>query len=219
MLAFVQVSKTQTKKNLQFYDLYQKCYDQSCFVQSVAKISKLCIPGHIIGCILLPGHLSSTVYKKKIADEPTKLYMNFYSTAKKDRKIFCYPIINTFLFEQSVPGIKKGNISALKIQQDKLKELKLQLNRNAIRTFRSKLQTFNNSQKVFCKSRVLIMRKEHIINIFMGIKAVELRKQKLNDYIVPKITKNFQMKQLLKQKKHKQNEKALGKLRKFVSNL
>ena len=170
--------------------------------------------GYIIGAILLIGHLSSHDYIP-LADETVAHYIKLYKQ-QKCRSVKCYPIVATIAFQQPILGIEKGNVSAMKINTKLQNILNEAIGNESIHFFQRKLTHFDVTKSTTLQYRILILRKDHIINTFLGWKSAEFRMNSLNNALLPKITNLTDLKKLKKYKLWTR-QKEVARLKEFVN--
>lgn len=187
MLAYIQISKTITKKKneLTFQKLYRNCFPHIHHsTVAPAILNDQYQAGHIVGAVLLIGYVEQDRYERLI-DAANQQHLKFYiSTLSKKRTIHCYPVVAVLPFDESVKSTQKGQISALKIKDDLLKKLKSKV---PVQVLQCLSNDFMVTNKKILTHRILTLRKEHAINLMAGIKTAEFRTNKLGDRMLAKI--------------------------------
>ena len=216
MLAYIQVSKSTKKIDGKFHQLFRNCHYKDATSELYINIKSTMKPGYIVGAILLIGHIPSEEYTT-MSDETTEQYIKFYQKGQNNN-ILCYPILATIHFRRPIFGIPKGNTSALKLNSELLNTLETAVGKQTLDFCKKKLKTFAMTKSVSMESRVLILRKPHIINTFLGYKAAEYRSTALSNVFLPRIKNSTDLKKILRYRldtRKKQTEKLKCYLSKF----
>ena len=217
MIAYIQISKSITKnaKQQSFQRLYRNCFPyihQSPL--NPASLHKLYKGGYIVGAILFIGYLEQSTYKHLI-DAANQQHLSFYLNSKKSIKsINCYPAIAVIPFNVPIKSTQKGQISALKVNEILLKRLHDKMGKRTLKMFKFLVNEFEVSKNKILSHRIVTLRKEHAINLMMGIKSAEFRINRFGDKMLAKIKSNKDLKKLLLRKR-KPNAKGVSKLSKF----
>ena len=217
MLAFIQISKTNTTKDAKYY---WNAHFRRCFPSIKASrlnptaMKRNFKPGHIVGAVLFPGRIDQETYTS-IADPANTSYMKLYKAQKNKQTIYVYPSIAIVPFKTSFPGTQRGNIAPLFIKDHNLAK---QCNQavgstvmKALKTLLKQYQITSNTKVI--EKRMLVLRLEHAINLMCGIKSAEFRTQRIADKFLKKITTKRDLKILSKYKKrpHARNVRKLLK--------
>lgn len=219
MIAYIQISKTITKneKHVSFHRLYRKCFphihDSSLNPASLHKLYK---GGYIVGAVLFVGYLEQCNYRQLI-DVANQQHLSFYSNESKAKKsISCYPTIAVIPFKIPIKSTQKGQISALKVNKELLVTLQNKMGKQTLKMFNFLAKKFEVSTNKTLSHRIITLRKEHAINLMMGIKSAEFRTNRFGDTMLPKITASKDVKRLLFRKR-KPFLKGVSRLSKFCS--
>ena len=211
MLAYIQISNTITDdKQYSFHQFYRNCF--SHVHHSATSLQQKCKPGNIVGVVLFAGYLPHEKYSKLI-DAANQQHLKFYKTTK-NKSIYCYPVIATFPFDVPIKSTQPGQMSALKIKPELFKTLQSKLPTLIFIAMRTLFRNFQVSRNKHLSHRILTLRKEHAINLMMGIKSAEFRTKRLGDEMLGRIKAASDHKKLLLLKK-KPNANAVKHLSKF----
>ena len=214
MLAYVQISKSASKPNVKFHKLYRDCYQNQSQL-SVEFFDKHFQPGQIVGSFLMPGYIPHQKYKT-LSDEPSTKYIDHYLNGRK-RDVHCYPIIATFLFHKKVQGISNGNVAAMKINPKLLSKLNVAMGPQNLKFCKQKIEYFQTSRNLKITKRIIILKKEHAINTFMGIKSAEFRFTKLGDSMLPEIKSKTDLEKISRFKRYiKRKKQNFSKLAQYM---
>ena len=215
MLAFIQISKSTQRDDVTFHRSFRNCFPHIKAASPTElhnRISKA-RPGFIIGAVLFAGYASGAKYFRMM-DPANQQYYNHSKKNCKPENIFCYPIIAIIPFEKPIKGVDKGNIAALFIRGNLLRELDLAIGTKRLQALEFLSKQLDVSKYRKMTKRILILRKEHAVNTMLGIKCAEFRTRRIGDNMLAKIQTKKDFAYLLRFKK-KPNDKRVQKLKKM----